>query len=302
VAVSRTALRSHLPWSAPIGSAQQATTEHALDVIPHGDLGPAIEILRGAPPGWTGDPESARDGLAWLIALPGPPRREFLASAWPQRVPLQISAACVEPSWGAGIARDPLALAAAEAILLGWWCQAETILVTRGLLREAWEEAPERAGADPERMDAQLPPAICFLPADETDAGALPAPAALASGPRERLVAVLVVRDRPSLLAWDADVAGLFDQPAPGWPGRLSPRVWVAALWSDEDGRLTRSAGPVHGWDGSSWRTEDAGLAPRGPARSASLLGLSLVATIAEEPARVRDIGGAGGSEARLAA
>ncbi|MEW6582703.1 MAG: hypothetical protein AB1416_08085 [Actinomycetota bacterium] len=271
--------------------------------IPAGDLGPALQILGGAPPAWTGDADAARDGLAWLVALPGPPRRELLADAWPRRVPVQISAACVEPSWGSGAARDPLALASAEAILLGWWCQAETVLVTRRFLDEAWEEAQERAGADPGQLDDELPPAICFVPAAETGSGAVPAAATLDGGPPDHLLAVLLVRDRPSLRAWDADVAGLFGQAAPGWPGRLSPRVWAAALWSHQ-GRLTRSAGPVQGWDGDGWRVEEESpaLRPGGPARTASRLALSLVATIADDPSRVRDVVAGDGTAARLAA
>jgi len=268
-----------------------------------GDLGPAIEILGGAPPAWAGDADVARDGLAWLVALPGPPRRDLLAEAWPTRVPLQIAAACVEPSWGAGAARDPLALASAEAILLGWWCQAETVLVTRTIMEEAWEDAPDRAGADPARLDDELPPVICFVPATEGRGGVVPAAASLPGGPPDHLLAVLLVRDRPSLQAWDAGVAGLFGQQAPGWPGRLSPRIWAAALWSSQ-GRLTRSAGPVQGWDGDAWRTEDDGqaLRPGGPARTASRLALSLVATIADEPSRVREVVAADGTAARLAA
>lgn len=271
--------------------------------FPSGDLGPAIQILAGAPPAWAGEPDAARDGLAWLVALPGAPRREVLAEAWPQRVSLQIHAACVEPSWGAGVARDPLALASAEAILLGWWCQAETVLVARSLMEEAWEGAEERAGVDPVSLDDELPPVICFMPAEEGDTGPVPAAATLPGGPPDHLIAMLLVRDRPSLQAWDADVAGLFGQSAPGWPGRLSPRVWAAALWSHE-GRLTRSAGPVQGWDGDGWRTEEdmSTLRPGGPARTASRLALSLVATIADDPSRVRDITTLDGMEARLAA
>lgn len=271
---------------------------------PTGDLGPAIEILGGAPPAWAGDSALARDGLAWLVALPGPPRREVLAGAWPRRASLQLSAACLEPSWGAGTSRDPLGLATAEAILLGWWCQAETVLVTHDLLAEVWEDADERVGTDPVNMDAELPPAICFLPAAEGRSGVVPAPVGLDGGPAEHLMAMLLVRDRPSLLAWDSDVAALFDQTAPGWPGHLSPRVWAAALWSGERGRLTRSAGPVQGWDGDRWRAEeDSGaLRPGGPARAATRLALSLIATIVDDPGRVSDLTSAGGTEARLAA
>jgi hypothetical protein len=271
---------------------------------PTGDLRPAIEILGGAPPAWAGDTAVARDGLAWLVALPGPPRRELLADAWPRRVSLQISAACLEPSWGAGTSRDPLALASAEAILLGWWCQAETVLVTHDLLAEAWRDAAERTDADPVRLDGELPPVICFLPAAEGESGVVPVPVALDGGPPEHLLAILLVRDRPSLLAWDAGVAALFDQAAPGWPGHLSPRVWAAALWSGERGRLTRSAGPVQGWDGDRWRADDESgtLRPGGPARTATRLALSLVATIADDPGRVRDLTGPAGPEARLAA
>ena len=271
---------------------------------PSGDLRPAIEILAGAPPAWVGNEEMARDGLAWLVALPGSPRRELLSEAWPYRVPLHLSAACVEPSWGAGIARDPLALATAEAILLGWWCQAETVLVAPDLLEEAWEEAADRTHTDPARIDDELPPAICFLPAAETERGVIPVPATLEGGPPEQLLAVLLVRDRPSLLAWDSDVASLFGQPTPGWPGHLTPRIWAAALWSGERGRLTRSAGPVQGWDGAAWRTdaESGVLRPGGPARCATQLALSLVATIADDSGRVSDVTGPDGSRARLAA
>lgn len=271
---------------------------------PTADLGPAIEILGGAPPACAGESALARDGLAWLVALPGPPRRELLAEAWPRRAPLQISAACLEPSWGAGTTRDPLGLAAAEAILLGWWCQAETVLVTHDLVSDAWEGADERVVADPERMDDHLPPAICFLPAAEGQAGILPVPVGLEGGPTEHLMAVLLVRDRPSLLAWDSEVAGLFDQSPPGWPGQLSPRVWAAALWAGERGKLTRSAGPVQGWDGDHWcaEGESGSLRPAGPARAATRLALSLAATMLDDPGCVSDMTGEGGPEARLAA
>ena len=271
---------------------------------PAGDLGPAIEILGGAPPAWAGDSALARDGLSWLVALPGPPRREILAEAWPRRAALQLSAACLEPSWGAGTTRDPLGLAVAEAILLGWWCQAETVLVTHDLLEEAWHDAEERILAEPEHMDDALPPVICFLPSVEGQAGLMPSPIALDGGPPEHLMAVLLVRDRPSLLAWDADVAALFDQAAPGWPGHLTPRAWAAALWSGDRGRLTRSAGPVQGWDGDRWRSDEmsVGLRPEGPARAATRLALSLVSTIVDNPGRVSDLTSPGGTEARLAA
>lgn len=271
---------------------------------PTADLGPAIEILGGAPPAWAGDSALARDGLAWLVALPGPPRRELLAEAWPRRAPLQLSAACLEPSWGAGTTRDPLGLAAAEAILLGWWCQAETVLVTHDLLQEAWRGADERTVADPERMDDELPPAICFLPATEGRNGIVATPIGLDDGPAEHLMAVLIVRDRPSLLAWDSDVAALFEQAAPGWPGRLTPRVWAAALWSGERGKLTRSAGPVQGWDGDRWRAEEetGALRPAGPARAATRLALSLISTIVDDPSCVTDMSDSDGPEARLAA
>jgi len=269
-----------------------------------GDLAPALCVLAGAPPGWEGDGETARDGLAWLVALPGPPRRELLADAWPRRAPLQLAAACVEPSWGVGAAREPLALATAEAILLGWWCQAETLLVAHGLVAEAWAEAEERLGVDPARMDAELPPAICFLPVTETDKGWVAAPATLGGG-GDMLLAVLVVRDRPSLVAWDSGVASLFARPAPYWPGLLTPRVWSAALWARRDGGLARSAGPVQGWDGAAWRVSDPeapSLSPAGPARSATRLALALLGTLADQPARVVDADDPGGIAARLAA
>lgn len=270
-----------------------------------GDLSPALAVLGGAPPGWADDPVAVRDGLAWLVALPGPPRRELLAEAWPNRFALQLSAACLEPSWGAGASRDPLALASAEAILLGWWCQAETVLVARDLVNEAWDEAPERLDSDPLLMDRELPPAVCFVPALEGTDGYHHAPAVLPGGPPERLVAVLLVRDRPSLVAWDQAVAALFHRVAPGWPGRLSPRVWAAALWAGEGGRLTRSAGPVRGWDGGRWRSGESegavGLPRAGHAQSATRLGLALLATVADDPGRLHDLGSEG-HQARLAA
>jgi hypothetical protein len=261
-------------------------------------------VLAGAPPGWEGDAQTARDGLAWLVALPGPPRRELLGEAWPHRAPTQLSAACLEPSWGVGSAREPLALATAEAILLGWWCQAETVMVAHGLVAEAWAAAEDRLGLDPARLDAELPPAVCFLPVAEAGEGWLPTPTAVGET-RDLLVAVLVVRDRPSLVAWDSAVAALFERPAPDWPGRLSPRVWSAALWARPGGGLARSAGPVQGWDGGAWRTthpDAPPLSPDGPARSATRLGLALLATMAEEPARVSDADDPGGIAARLAA
>jgi hypothetical protein len=218
-----------------------------------GDLTPALCVLAGAPPGWEGDARTARDGLAWLVALPGPPRCELLAEAWPRRAPLQLSAACVEPSWGIGSAREPVALATAEAILLGWWCQAETVLVAHALVAEAWAAAEERLAVDPARMDDELPPAVCFLPVAETDEGWVAAPAAVGEA-ADMLMAVLMVRDRPSLVAWDAGVAALFERPAPDWPGRLTPRVWSAALWARRTGGLARSAGPVRGGEGGVGR------------------------------------------------
>jgi hypothetical protein len=269
-----------------------------------GDLTPAIRVLEGAPTGWEGDAATARDGLAWLVALPGPPRRSLLAEAWPRRAPLQLAAACLEPSWGVGSAREPLALAAAESILLGWWCQAETVLVAQDLMEEAWDGAEERLGADPARMDAALPPVICFLPAAVSERGWVATPTALAGG-SDLLVAVLVVRDRPSLVAWDTAVAALFDRPAPGWPGRLSPRVWSAALWAGGGGTLSRSAGPVQGWDGAAWRTdhpEAPALAPDGKARSVTRLSLALLATLADDTGRLVDAEGDDGIAARVAA
>jgi hypothetical protein len=278
-------------------------TESAVHHPSAGDLTPALRVLEGAPPGWEGDASTARDGLAWLVALPGPPRRDVLAAAWPRRAPFQLAAACLEPSWGVGTAREPLALAAAEAILLGWWCQAETVLVAHRLLAEVWQAAEERIVADPGRMDAALPPVICFLPAAESGPGYVATPTVLGHGP-DRLVAVLVVRDRPSLVAWDAAVAALFERTAPGWPGRLSPRMWSAALWARPDGGLARSAGPVQGWDGARWRTDhpDAvALSPGGQARSATRLALALLGTLADDPGRLVDPGGDDGVSARLA-
>ncbi len=203
-----------------------------------------------------------------------------------------------------GSAREPVALATAEAILLGWWCQAETVLVAQALMAEAWAGADERLGADPARMDDELPPAICFLPVAETAEGWVATPTPVSEN-ADLLVAVLVVRDRPSLVAWDTAVAGLFERPPPDWPGALSPRVWSAALWARPGGGLARSAGPVQGWDGAAWRTthpEAPALLPGGPARSATRLALALLSTLAHEPARVVDADEGGGIAARLAA
>jgi hypothetical protein len=115
---------------------------------------------------------------------------------------------------------------------------------------------------------------------------------------------VLVVRDRPSLTAWEAEVAGLFDQPPPAWPGRRSPRAWAAALWLRAEGRLARSAGPVHGWDGAAWRPDDGDeeLRPAGQAASATRLALALLGTLADAPSRLRPVEVADGTRARLAA
>jgi hypothetical protein len=129
-------------------------------------------------------------------------------------------------------------------------------------------------------------------------------PAAVGGGD-DRLVAVLVVRDRPSLVAWDTAVASLFARPAPDWPGLLTPRVWSAALWARGDGGLVRSAGPVQGWDGAAWRVSDPdapALSPAGPARSATRLALALLATLADQPARVVDADDQTGIAARRAA
>lgn len=273
------------------------------------DLSAALEVLSGTPPGWLGNPAAARDGLIWLVALPGSPRREMLANAWPRRDRLQLSAACLEPSWGSGGAKDPLALASVESILLGWWCQAETVLVCHDLLAESLSEADGSARVPPNLLDNELPPAVCFLPAVNRAGRYVTVPYAVEGGAGagrvyERLLAVLVVRAGPSLAVWDASVAALFDQPPPGWPGSSGPRLWAAALWADDRGRLARSAGPVQTWDGSAWTHGEATrqLRPDGPARSATRVALAVLSTIAESPERVCELRGSGGTEARLAA
>jgi hypothetical protein len=141
------------------------------------------------------------------------------------------------------------------------------------------------------------------VPAGAGESGWHPVPAKLPLGPPERLVTVLVVRDRPGLLAWDTGVAGLFDRPVPEWPGAGSPRAWAAALWLRPTGVLARSAGPVHGWDSECWRpTGPAVLHRDGQAASATRLAISLLATLADDPGRLREAESADGSRARVAA